>query len=80
MRFPARPPAGWRASARDWLDERFRLVEFLEPLRKKFVPRHRYSYWYYLGGMTLFLFLIQVGTGILLLLYYRSSADRKSVV
>ena len=31
--------------------------------------------WYYLGGMTLFLFLVQVSTGILLLLYYRPSAE-----
>jgi cytochrome b6 len=63
------------ARARDWLDERFALAELLEPLRKKFVPRHRYSYWYYLGGITLFLFLIQVFTGMLLLLYYKPSAN-----
>jgi cytochrome b6 len=31
--------------------------------------------WYYLGGMTLFLFIVQVTTGILLLLYYRPSAE-----
>ena len=30
--------------------------------------------WYYLGGMTLFFFGVQVVTGILLLLYYRPSA------
>ncbi|MBI3649616.1 MAG: cytochrome b N-terminal domain-containing protein [Acidobacteria bacterium] len=51
----------------------------LEPLRalahKKTVPLHRHSVWYYFGGMTLFLFAIQVGTGILLLLYYRPSAE-----
>lgn len=32
--------------------------------------------WYYLGGMTLFLFTVQVVTGILLLLYYRPSAEQ----
>lgn len=42
---------------------------------KKTVPIHRHSIWYYFGGMTLFLFAIQVSTGILLLLYYRPSAD-----
>jgi cytochrome b6 len=62
------------AAVRDWLDERFDWDELLEPLRKKTVPKHRHSYWYYLGGITLFLFLIQVVTGILLLLYYRASA------
>jgi cytochrome b6 len=43
-------------------------------LRHKQVPLHRYSIWYYFGGMTLFLFVVQVGTGALLLLYYRPSA------
>ena len=60
--------------ARDWLDERFGWAELTAPLREKTVPRHKHSYWYFLGGITLFLFLIQVGTGILLLLYYRASA------
>jgi cytochrome b6 len=41
---------------------------------KKEVPIHRYTVFYYLGGMALFLFLLQVATGILLLLYYRPSA------
>ena len=63
------------ARVRAWLDERFGWDELTAPLREKAVPRHRYSYWYYLGGITLFLFLVQVGTGILLLLYYRPSAN-----
>ena len=44
-------------------------------LRDKTVPVHRHSIWYYFGGMTLFLFSIQVVTGILLLLYYRPTAE-----
>lgn len=43
--------------------------------RKKEVPLHRHTVWYYLGGMTLFLFAIQVATGVLLLFYYRPSAE-----
>ncbi len=39
------------------------------------MPVHRHTPWYYLGGMTLFFFMIQVGTGILLMLYYRPSAQ-----
>ena len=42
--------------------------------RHKTIPLHRHTVWYYLGGMTLFLFGLQVGTGILLLLYYRPSS------
>ena len=63
------------ARVRDWLDQRFGWAELIAPLKKKTVPAHRFSYWYFLGGITLFLFLIQVGTGILLLLYYRASAN-----
>jgi cytochrome b6 len=40
---------------------------------KKYVPVHRHSVWYYFGGVALFLFIIQVTTGILLLLYYKGS-------
>ncbi|MGI9103269.1 MAG: cytochrome b, partial [Terriglobales bacterium] len=60
---------------RDWLDERFGWAELTKPLRKKTVPLHRLSYWYFLGGITLFLFTLQVCTGILLLLYYRPTAN-----
>ena len=63
------------ASARDWLDERFHWAELIAPLKKKTVPVHKLSPWYFLGGITLFLFMIQVGTGILLLLYYRPGAN-----
>ena len=59
-------------SLRRWYQERF--GDFFSHLvEKKQVPRHRHTLWYYLGGMTLFLFFIQVATGILLLLYYRPS-------
>jgi cytochrome b6 len=57
-----------------WLDERVGLSDLAKLARKKEVPLHRHSFWYYFGGMTLFLFMIQVATGILLLLYYRPSA------
>ena len=58
-----------------WIDERFGLEELTSPLRHKTVPIHKLSYWYFLGGITLFLFVIQVCTGILLLLYYRASSS-----
>lgn len=41
----------------------------------KTVPVHRYSFWYYWGGMTLLLIGIQIASGVLLLLYYRPSAQ-----
>lgn len=63
------------AGVRRWLEERLPLSDVIETLRHKTVPHHRYSIWYYFGGMTLFLFGLQVGTGALLLLYYRPSAS-----
>jgi len=58
-----------------WLDERIGLADMEHLAQKKRVPVHRHTLWYYLGGMTLFLLLIQVSTGILLLFYYRPSAE-----
>jgi cytochrome b6 len=42
----------------------------------KSVPIHRASVFYFLGGMALFLFGVQVATGILLALYYKPSPDQ----
>ena len=63
---------GLLSSLQHWFEERFG-TGLLAVLRKKQVPLHRHTLWYYLGGMTVFLFAVQVGTGILLLLYYRPS-------
>src|SRR3954462_12483843 len=58
----------------DWMDERLHLSEVRHFVAEKGVPVHAQKVWYYLGGMTLFLFGVQIFTGILLLLYYRPSA------
>jgi cytochrome b6 len=58
-----------------YLDERFKYTTLLEFARKKKVPEHPYSFWYYFGGICLFLAGIQVATGILLLIYYTPSVD-----
>lgn len=59
----------------NWIDERVELADLVEFLGKKYVPVHRHSVWYYFGGVSLFLFIIQVVTGILLLLYYKSGEE-----
>jgi cytochrome b6 len=59
----------------EWVDERYDLAGLRRFLAEKSVPVHTQKVWYYLGGMTLFLFVLQVATGILLLLYYRPSAE-----
>jgi len=63
------------AQSAEWLEERLGWRAVQELMDHKEVPQHRHSIWYYFGGMTLFLFAIQVSTGILLLLYYRPSAE-----
>ena len=63
-------------SQRLWgfLDERIGLNAMLELARHKTVPLHSKSLWYYMGGLTLFFFLVQVVTGVLLLVYYEPGA------
>jgi cytochrome b6 len=67
--------AGSLARLGNWLDERLYLSSARQFAAHKTVPVHRYMPLYYFGGMTLFFFVIQVVTGILLMLYYRPSAE-----
>lgn len=62
-------------SAYAWLDERFDVKGLVEFASHKRVPVHRGSVFYYAGGVCAFLFLLQVATGILLLMYYRVGVD-----
>src|SRR4026209_2697686 len=56
-----------------WLEERLGLASIRAFIAHKTVPVHSGTLWYYFGGTPLFLFVIQVLTGTLLLLYYRPS-------
>jgi cytochrome b6 len=57
----------------DWFEERYGIADFKDFFAKKTVPVHKHFLWYYFGGITLFLFCVQVVTGILLLFYYKST-------
>jgi quinol-cytochrome oxidoreductase complex cytochrome b subunit len=59
----------------DWVDERLGLSDLVAFARHKTVPVHAQSFWYYWGGISLFLFLVQCFTGVLLLVYYRPGAE-----
>jgi len=59
----------------NWLDDRFNISPLIEFMKHKKVPVHRHSIWYYMGGVTLFLFAVQVFSGILLLMYYKPGVD-----
>ncbi len=55
-----------------WLDERYGLTPLVEFMRHKEVPIGVHSMvWYFLGGATLFFFMVQIASGVLLLMYYQ---------
>lgn len=57
-------------------EERLGLDVLMGLARNKLVPIHASTPFYYFGGMAIFLFLVQIGTGILLSLYYKPSPDQ----
>jgi cytochrome b6 len=63
--------AGLIARTREWLRERLNIDPIVEFASHKTVPSWKGSFWYYFGGVALFLFIVQVVTGILLLMYYQ---------
>lgn len=63
---------GW---LRTYVRARYQYRALIEFASHKHVPVHRHTFWYYWGGITLLLILIQVASGLLLMLYYRPSAD-----
>ena len=66
---------GFFARAYNWVDQRFKIGALVDYMGHKAVPVHGHSAFYYFGGITLFLFIVQVVTGIMLLMYYRPGAD-----
>jgi cytochrome b6 len=60
---------------KDWLEERYDLEGMKKLAKDKLVPEHRYDLWYYTGGITLFLFIVQFMTGMLMALYYVPHID-----
>jgi len=57
-----------------WLDRRYQLGSLMDALLHVDIPHAARTY--YLGGITLFFFIVQATTGILLSLYYQPSPDR----
>jgi quinol-cytochrome oxidoreductase complex cytochrome b subunit len=63
-------PSLWK-----FFDDRFMLSALIAFGKKKTVPEHRRSFWYFFGGICLFLTAIQIATGAMLLLYYTPHID-----
>ena len=54
-----------------WVDERYQLSELMQPILSKPVPDWQRRWYYCLGGLTFFFFLVQGVTGIMLAFYYK---------
>jgi quinol-cytochrome oxidoreductase complex cytochrome b subunit len=57
------------------LDERLKIKEIAKLAGQKTVPIHKHSIWYYFGGISLFFFVIQMVTGMLLLFHYEPGIE-----
>ncbi len=64
-----------RSKITRWINERYNLGFIEHFAQEKRVPQFKGSFWYYFGGVSLFLFIVQVVTGILLLMYYQPGAQ-----
>ena len=54
-----------------WVDNRYQVSDFLKPILSKPVPEWQRRWWYCLGGLTFFFFIVQGMTGIMLAFYYK---------
>jgi len=66
-------PMRWIEAVIDWLDERVGVRGLIEASLHVVIPRGAHTF--YLGGITLFLFMSQAVTGILLSLYYQPTPE-----
>lgn len=59
-----------------WVDERYQTKELMSKILNKPVPNWATRWWYCLGGITAFLFIIQAITGIMLAFYYQPTPEQ----
>ena len=59
----------------NWIEERYKLQEVLSGILNKPVPTWATRWWYCLGGITAFLFVVQGITGVLLAFYYKPTPE-----
>lgn len=59
----------------DWFDSRYEISDPLSKFLSKPVPKFAQRWWYCLGGITAFLFVVQGITGIMLAFYYKPTPE-----
>lgn len=57
------------------LEDHLPMEAVKEAIEHKQVPIHKHSVWYYMGGISLFFFLVQGVTGVLLLFHYQPGLE-----
>ncbi len=58
-----------------WVDERYEISDPLSKVLHKPVPAWQRRWWYCLGGLSAFLFVVQAVTGVMLAFYYKPTPD-----
>ena len=58
-----------------WVDERYEISDPLSKALSKPVPAWQRHWWYCLGGLSAFLFVVQGVTGVMLAFYYKPTPD-----
>ena len=66
----------FRIGIQSWFEDRLGLSLITKFLRKKEVPQHRHTIWYYTGSAILLFFGIQVITGFMLVFYYKPTLEQ----
>ena len=59
---------------RDWVDERFPIIEFWDAHLSKYYAPKNLNFWYYFGSLAVLMLVIQFLSGIFLAMNYKPTA------
>jgi ubiquinol-cytochrome c reductase cytochrome b subunit len=65
----------WLKITRDWLDERFPIMDFWRGHLSEYYAPKNFNFWYYFGSLAILVLVIQILTGIFLTMNYKPTAD-----
>ena len=64
---------------RDWVDDRFPLIQLWNDHMGKYYAPKNFNFWYYFGVLSLVVLVIQIVTGIWLVMNYKPDAELDGV-
>jgi len=67
---------GWYLAFLGWIDDRIGISDVVRSQLTEYKVPANLNFWHSLGGLAVFIFVLQVSTGIFLLMYYVPSAER----